>query len=821
MKRGADRYFNCELKPEMKTTWAKLRADMKKLVVLAIVLIGLCGSVAAQSLNIEIDLARKLKGLKNGEFRTLALDSEDWIYCLSADGLPAYRHVFSLPQGESPSIKSITGIITVTSFNFNIESLLYLDQSTDESEMISGRDHSAAKFEIISGIRTRIEKRFSADGLDYYNLYIIPFSYDADNRKLSCYSKMILEIESEYDTHQCGISMNPRNQMEIVLNELAGANPESGLEPVSPLNPSAGYSTAPDYIIITSSELAESFALFALWKRSLGYNAEIKLIEEIETEQSGLDLAEKVREYLKLAYADGLEWLLIGGDETVVPIRKLYAANTNEAVPIEYIHPSDLYYGDLTGEWDVDGDGVWGEPYHDNPDLQPEIFVGRVPLNTPQEISRWMLKSINYENGGVLSLDDYTNKVLITSADQMRDWNYGLGQDSLVAAHLPGYINPDLTSMAELTSGYDPSPIQPSACSFVQKYSEGWNLAIILAHGTYDGFVTKSSGYNQWPKTFAWATSGEGTSHGYLDNLTNNGSAGIIYSVACSQGAIDSDQPPLNIPNDCVAEYFLKLENRGAAAFIGYSRYGWVASSYRLTEKFVEYLYDNDNRLGPANTYSKLCYTSNRDLNYGLNLYGDPSLKVWTDNPSDLECDHPQIISLGNNLISVRVTSDSQGVEAALVTVVSNQENLFYGYTDADGYIDAAFDTGLDSAVVLTASRAGYRPFQAQLATSIVLDADDDNDERPDVPRNFTLYQNFPNPANPTTTVAFELPQTDDMTFELFNLLGQMVTRITREDISAGYHELELDLTDNPSGVYFYRLTISVGSDVKKLMLLK
>jgi hypothetical protein len=270
-----------------------------------------------------------------------------------------------------------------------------------------------------------------------------------------------------------------------------------------------------------------------------------------------------------------------------------------------------------------------------------------------------------------------------------------------------------------------------------------------------------------------------------------------------------------------VAEYFLKLENRGAAAFIGYSRYGWVASSYRLTEKFVEYIYSDDNRLGPANTYSKLCYASNRDLNYGLNLYGDPSLEVWTDTPSELESDHPQIISLGNNLISVRITSGGQGVESALVTVVSNQENLFYGYTDADGYIDAEFDSGLDSAVVLTASKSGYCPYQVQLATSIVLDADDNTDDRPDVPRDFTLYQNFPNPANPTTTVGFELPQSDDMTFELFNLLGQRVTQITREDMPAGYHELEIDLSDNPSGVYFYRLTTSVGSDVKKLMLLK
>lgn len=809
------------MKIEMKTTWAKLRAIMKKFMILTLIIIGLCGSAAAHSLSIEIDIDKNLRTIESGRFGILSLNSEDWAYGLSVDGLPAYRHVFSLPPGELPKAKSINFITAQTYPNFEIESLRYFDQSTDASEMIADGDQSRVKFEDFDGIRISLEKHLSANGLDYYNLFIIPFAYDAANRALTCYHEMTIEIESEFKPYPSEIGIIPGNQMETVLSNLAGANSESGLEPVSLPVLSSGFAASPDYVIITNSELEESFALFALWKRSMGYNVEIKLIEEIESEQSGMDLAEKVREYLKQAYGDGLEWLLIGGDETVVPIRKLYAANTDETIPIEYIHPSDLYYGDLTGEWDVDGDGIWGEPYHDNPDLQPEIFVGRVPLNTPKEITNWMMKSINYENGGVLSVNDYANKVLITSADQMRDWNNGQGQDSLIAEHLPEHINPDLTSMAELTSGDDPSPVQPSAQSFVQKYSEGWNLAFIIAHGTYDGFVTKSSGYNQWPKSYAWSTVGEGGSHGYLDNLTNNGSAGIIYSVACSQGAIDSDQPPLNVPNDCVAEYLLKLDDRGAAAFIGYSRYGWVASSYRLTEEFVDYLYNDDNRLGPANTYSKLCYSSNRDLNYGLNLYGDPTLEVWTETPSELESDHPQIISFGENHFSVRITSGSQGVEDALVTVVSNQDNLFHGYTDAEGYIDAIFNSGLDSAVVLTASKSGYCPYQVHLATSIVLDADDDIDDRTEVPRGFALYQNFPNPANPTTTVAFELTQTDDITLELFNLLGQRITLITHEDLPAYYHELVLDLAGNPSGVYFYRLTTSEGSDVKKLMLLK
>lgn len=647
---------------------------------------------------------------------------------------------------------------------------------------------------------------------------IIPFMLDSSGQRLICLTEIEAEIEASRDTDLSGSLPTNENHMDLLVADMI--DDESGL-PGPLLSASSGYSLSPDYIIITSTELKDSFEPFAIWKRSLGFNVEIKTIEAIQAEQNEIDLEEKIREYLKTCYADGLEWVLIGGDETVVPIRKLYSANTDEPVPVEYTHPSDLYYGDLTGDWDVDGDGVWGEPYHDNPDLQPEIFVGRLPASSPDNITNWIWKTINYENGGVLGAEGYADRVLITSADHMRDWNNGQGQDSLIAGYLPERIDPDLTSMAEIPTGDDPDPLQPSAHSFIGRYSEGWNLTVILAHGSCNGFVTMSSGYGGWPKTFVWAGEGSGSSHGYLDNLTNYGAAGIVYSIGCSQGAIDGDQPPFNCPGSCVAEYMLRLENRGAAAFIGYSRYGWVASSYRLAEKFVDYIYSSDNRLGPANTYSKLCHSVNRDLNYGLNLFGDPSLGVWRDAPGRIEIDHPELITLGENLFSSQVTSVGEPVDSALVTVITKDDNLFYGYTGSDGRIEISFDSGTDSAVILTVSKSGYVPYTANLATSIILDAEDDYDDRTELPREFTLFQNYPNPANPSTTVSFELPECGDIRLEIFNILGQKVKDISREELPAGFHEIELDFSDNPSGVYFYKITNFADMAIKKLMVLK
>jgi hypothetical protein len=94
---------------------------------------------------------------------------------------------------------------------------------------------------------------------------------------------------------------------------------------------------------------------------------------------------------------------------------------------------------------------------------------------------------------------------------------------------------------------------------------------------------------------------------------------------------------------------------------------------------------------------------------------------------------------------------------------------------------------------------------------------------RPDdpiVPDDFSLSQNFPNPFNPSTVVAFALPRASAVTLSVFNVLGQEVCR--REmALSAGRQEVTLDLSGQASGVYFYRVMTSDWRSSRKMLLLK
>ncbi|RME29506.1 MAG: T9SS C-terminal target domain-containing protein, partial [Candidatus Zixiibacteriota bacterium] len=88
------------------------------------------------------------------------------------------------------------------------------------------------------------------------------------------------------------------------------------------------------------------------------------------------------------------------------------------------------------------------------------------------------------------------------------------------------------------------------------------------------------------------------------------------------------------------------------------------------------------------------------------------------------------------------------------------------------------------------------------------------------VPANYELFQNAPNPFNPTTTISFALPQAGDYTLTIYNITGQIVDEFSGT-ADAGTVEVEWDASKLASGVYFYRLTSGNFTATKKAVLLK
>lgn len=91
----------------------------------------------------------------------------------------------------------------------------------------------------------------------------------------------------------------------------------------------------------------------------------------------------------------------------------------------------------------------------------------------------------------------------------------------------------------------------------------------------------------------------------------------------------------------------------------------------------------------------------------------------------------------------------------------------------------------------------------------------------PVFPREFRLGQNFPNPFNPQTTIQYSLGKGGFVTLKVYDILGRLVTTPVREFQEPGEHVVELNGSTLPSGMYFYRLSASGRSEVKKMLLLR
>jgi PKD repeat protein len=83
------------------------------------------------------------------------------------------------------------------------------------------------------------------------------------------------------------------------------------------------------------------------------------------------------------------------------------------------------------------------------------------------------------------------------------------------------------------------------------------------------------------------------------------------------------------------------------------------------------------------------------------------------------------------------------------------------------------------------------------------------------------LGQNFPNPFNPRTTIAFTLASEAHVTLDVFDVSGRRVASLMNETQGAGQHTVDFDASALASGVYFYRLTAGGVVQQRKMILLK
>ena len=199
-----------------------------------------------------------------------------------------------------------------------------------------------------------------------------------------------------------------------------------------------------NYTVITSRRFAPAFKRLLALKRQKGYSAGVTLVEDImqhslyargdimNTVGSSLvlkDSAGCVRAYLRTAWKgkdNPLQYLLMGGRSmTDAPFRYGCNGQPEDKLPEkEHQIPTDLYYSNLTTNWNVDGDAHYGEQKHGF-DYSPNIAVGRLLCESKEDIYNYTDKLLRHELNPGNGNRDYLDKMLVVECCSSISYNEG------------------------------------------------------------------------------------------------------------------------------------------------------------------------------------------------------------------------------------------------------------------------------------------------------------------------------------------------------------------------------------------------------------
>jgi hypothetical protein len=90
-----------------------------------------------------------------------------------------------------------------------------------------------------------------------------------------------------------------------------------------------------------------------------------------------------------------------------------------------------------------------------------------------------------------------------------------------------------------------------------------------------------------------------------------------------------------------------------------------------------------------------------------------------------------------------------------------------------------------------------------------------------DLPKEYSLSPNYPNPFNSITIIRYTLPKSSHVDIEIYDILGRTVDSPLNQEMPAGYHQIFWNSKELPSGIYFYSIQAAEFSESRKMLLLK
>jgi len=131
------------------------------------------------------------------------------------------------------------------------------------------------------------------------------------------------------------------------------------------------------------------------------------------------------------------------------------------------------------------------------------------------------------------------------------------------------------------------------------------------------------------------------------------------------------------------------------------------------------------------------------------------------------------------------------------------------------------FASNLSSLGFGTLGKVTNANYQLESGFVYILTGGDQTSIEGNIPLQFELCYNYPNPFNPVTTIQYTLPVDQFVKLSVYNIKGEVVSELVNGNVKAGIHRVNFDGKDLVSGQYFYRIETPGFSKIRKMLLIK
>ena len=645
----------------------------------------------------------------------------------------------------------------------------------------------------------------------YVNVY--PVRWNPASRTIEVLSNLELKITTEtadnYSVRHRSIQSENRTRT-IVENTVI--NPEMVEASGATIIPSRAL-TYGEYVVICTSAYETSAQNFADWKTRKGVPTSVYTTTWIQTQYSCADLQQEIRAFLTDCRDEGVEYVLIWGDDNVIAGRdsKIHYSSYTEYPPV------DLYWSDINDSspgadlWNSNGNGVWGEWNIDDIDYHPDMFTGRASVNSASEAALFLEKVLAYEQ--VTSTDGFETAPIELRVGYTTEllWPgcWGSAGAEIISNDVPSssweeekcYNSAGTNSVSLTTAMINSGP------AHVYHASHGSSTSFSLPGGSYT------------------------TSHFMaLTNISGGGLPAIWNSISCLIGHLDG--------SECMGDAWLASPNGGGFGMFN-ARYGWGSPSNPgggVSEVLCQLVYEEDWVEGQYNLGA--VHSMGRDeMNPAsqeihdwcvkeYNLFGEPELPLWTEDAVQLAAAHPSSIN-GSSTVTVTVTADGSPVNGARVCLQKGDdwataEVYEVENTNSSGVVNIGVSPSTTGTMLITVwaqNKISYLGTITVNGTGV---------EGPEEGLNVAtaISTPYPNPATSSAAIPFSLANAGTASIQVFDLSGRTVAMPANQNFAAGQHTINWNLdssngTPVPNGFYSVVVTTTDKVMTERIMVLR